>query len=342
MYLIVPERDGNWVYDPGTCMALQVYAKDYLQLDDDVLLPYMMDPAIQIGKFQNAYEEVNTAYIEANDIKVIRRDTGGGAIYIDDKNMNFVFLLDGNTDIFGNYDKLYEPIIRALKKLGVKHVEQSGRNDLTIDGKKISGAAMTLENGRIYCGYSLLLDPDCETMVAALNPKQKKIQSHGIKSVRSRVTGIRSFLDERYQTMDVWEFTNFIICELLEITTMSDAKRYSLTEEDWKKIDQIAIEKYNNWDWTYGQFREFDMKISERISIGTIDVDLTIKRGIIKDIQITGDFFGRKNISDIENALIGIQYKHDKITTVLKDFSLLAYFGHISAEALAELLMNNK
>src|SRR5699024_6309789 len=103
MYLILPERNGKRGYEPATSMANQVYLKAYLRLDEYALFPYMMTPAIQIAKFQNAYEEVNQAYLEEKDIKVIRRDTGGGAIYMDDKNMSFVFLLDGNTNIFGNY-----------------------------------------------------------------------------------------------------------------------------------------------------------------------------------------------------------------------------------------------
>lgn len=342
MYLILPERNGKWVYDPATSMAIQVYVKDYLRLDDDALFPYMMTPAIQIGKFQNAYEEVNQAYLEEKDIKVIRRDTGGGAIYMDDKNMSFVFLLDGNTNIFGNYKQLYDPAIRALKKLGVENIEQAGRNDLTIEGKKVSGAAMTLENGRIYCGYSLLLDPNYEAMLAALNPNQKKIQSHGIKSIKSRVGAIRPYLSEAHRHMDVWEFTEYMICELLGISHINEAKQYRLTNEDWQRIDRLTEEKYNNWDWTYGEFREFEFKTTERFQIGTITFGLTVKRGKIKDIQITGDFFGQKDIHDLEEALKGKRYKKDELESALSSYNLSEYFGDITVNEIVDILLSHE
>src|SRR5699024_3284549 len=186
MYLIESKRNGEWIYDPGMAMALQEYVKDHIFLDDDVLFPYMMHPVVQIGKFQNAYEEVNQPYMDAHDIKIVRRESGGGAIYLDDRNMSFCFLFNGVNDIYGNYGRLYEPAVKALKKLGVDNVEYKGRNDLVLDGRKISGAAMTLQKGRVYAGYSLLLDPDYEAIASVLNPNQKKIESHGIQSVRSR------------------------------------------------------------------------------------------------------------------------------------------------------------
>src|SRR5699024_473833 len=195
MYLIDSMRNGEWIYDPGMSMALQDYVKEHLFLDDDILFPYMMQPAIQIGKFQNAYEEINQPYM-------------------DDQNMSFSFLFTGDNNINGNYARLYEPAIKALGKLGVKKVEQKGRNDLELDGKKISGAAMTIVKGRVYAGYSLLLDPNYEAMVQALNPNQKKIDSHGIKSIRSRIGSIRPYLAEEYKDITLWEFTNYMICEL--------------------------------------------------------------------------------------------------------------------------------
>ena len=141
MYLIEPKRDGQWVFDPGINMALQEYVKDELFLDDDVIFPYMMHPNVQIGKYQNAYEEVNQTYMEENNIQIVRRETGGGAIYLDDQNMSFCFLLSGDQNIYGNYERLYAPAVQALEKLGINGVKQEGRNDLVLDGKKISGAA---------------------------------------------------------------------------------------------------------------------------------------------------------------------------------------------------------
>ncbi|MBP2079152.1 lipoate--protein ligase [Oceanobacillus polygoni] len=342
MYLIESKRNGEWIYDPGMAMALQEYVKDHIFLDDDVLFPYMMQPAVQIGKFQNAYEEVNQPYMDAHDIKIIRRETGGGAIYLDDRNMSFCFLFDGSTDIHGNYARLYEPVVKALENLGVDQLEQKGRNDLVLDGKKVSGAAMTLQNGRIYAGYSLLLDPNYEAMVSVLNPNQKKIKSHGIQSVRSRVGSIRPHLAPEYREMTVWEFTDYIICQLLEINDVSEAKRYELTPEDWAGVDKIAADKYNNWDWNYGRFQQFEYRLTERFPIGTISVGLTIEHAKITAIQISGDFFGTKNIKDVEEVLVGVRLRKEDLLNALDSLELANYFGNLTKEEFVSFILSEK
>ncbi len=342
MYLIESRRNGEWIYDPGMAMALQDYVKDHIFLDDNIMFPYMIHPTVQIGKFQNAYEEVNQPYMDEHGIKIVRRETGGGAIYLDDCNMSFSFLFDGNTDIYGNFARLYEPAVKALEKLGVEGVEQQGRNDLVLNGKKISGAAMTIEKGRIYAGFSLLLDPNYEAMVAVLNPNQKKIDSHGIKSVRSRVGAIRPHLDVAYRAMSIWDFTDYMMCELLGIENISEAKRYELTPEDWAGVEKIATEKYNNWDWNYGRFQQFEVQLTERFPIGTISVGLTVAHAKISAIQITGDFFGTKDCKEVEDALVGVRLKKDDLVDALAQLDLANYFGSLTKEAFVSFILSQK
>lgn len=342
MYLIEQKRNGKWVHDPGTTMAIQEYVKDNILLDEDVLFPYMMHPAVQIGKFQNAYEEINQPYMDEHQIKMIRRETGGGAIYLDDRNMSFSFLLQGSNDIYGNYAKLYEPAMRALIKLGVDEnlLEQKGRNDLILDGKKISGAAMTIQQGRVYAGYSLLMDPNYEAMTAVLNPNQKKIESHGIQSVRSRVGSIRPYLAPEHQDMTVWEFTDYMICELLGIQDVNEAKRYELTEDDWAVIDQLTADKYHNWDWNYGRFQQFEYRLTERFSIGTVSAGLTIEHGKIATIQISGDFFGTKDVKEVENALLGVRLRNDELLQALESIDLTPYFGKLTKDEFVRFILS--
>lgn len=342
MYLIESKRDGEWIYDPGMTMALQEYVKDYIFLDDDVLFPYMMHPVVQIGKFQNAFEEINQPYMDKHNIKMIRRESGGGAIYLDDRNMSFCFLFNGENDIFGNYARLFEPAVKALEKLGVDNVEHKGRNDLVLNGKKIAGAAMTMQSNRVYAGYSLLLDPDYEAMVHALNPNQKKIESHGIQSVRSRVGAIRDHLAPDYQDMSVWEFTDFMMCELLGVNDIKDAKRYALTSEDWAGVEKIAAEKYHNWDWNYGRFNQFEYRLTERFPIGTISVGLGVEHGKISAIQISGDFFGTSNLNDIEEALVGVRLRREDILKALASLDLTRYFGNLTKEEFTSFILSEK
>ncbi len=342
MYLIESKRNGEWILDPGLAMALQEYVKDNVFLDGDILLPYIMQPTIQIGKFQNAYEEVNQPYLDENDIKIVRRETGGGAIYLDDRNMNFSFLLKGDHNLYGNYTRLYDPAIQALNKLGIEGLEQEGRNDLVLEGKKVSGAAMTLHNGRIYAGFSLLLDPDFERMVLALSPNQKKISSHGIQSIRSRVGSIRPYLSPEYQEITVEDFAEYMICQLLGVSSIEDAKRYELTANDWEKIDQIAAEKYNNWDWNYGRFKEFEYQLTERFPIGTVSIGIQAEHGKIADIQIGGDFFSTKDIQEVEEMLIGSRLKKDDLLQALMSIDLTNYLGNLTKEEFVRFILSEK
>ncbi len=340
MYLIESRRNGEWIYDPGMAMALQDYVKDHIFLDDDILLPYMIQPSVQIGKFQNAYEEVNQPYMDEHGIKMVRRETGGGAIYLDDRNMSYSFLFNGNNNVYGNFSRLYEPAIKALNKLGVTGVEQLGRNDLVLEGKKVSGAAMTIVQGRIYAGFSLLLDPNYEAMVSVLKPNQKKIESHSIKSVRSRVGSIRPHLSGTYRDMTIWDFTTHMTCSLLGIEEMSEAKRYELTAEDWAAVDKIATEKYNNWDWNYGRFQQFEYQLTERFQAGTITVGLSIKHAKIASIQITGDFFGTKDIKEVEASLLGIRLRKDELLNAIESIDLVSYFGQLTKEEFVSFLLS--
>lgn len=201
---------------------------------------------------------------------------------------------------------------------------------------------MTLQNGRIYCGYSLLLDPDYEAMVAALNPNQKKISSHGIQSVRSRVGSIRPYLAPEYRDMTVWEFTDYMICGLLGIDNIGEARRYELTQADWACIDNIAKEKYNNWDWNYGRFNQFEYHLTRRFPIGTISVGLQIRHGRIDDLKITGDFFGTKDINEIETALIGVRLKKEDLLAALAPLDLMDYVGDLSKETFVNFVLSEK
>lgn len=240
MYLIEPIRNGKYIDDGAVNLAMQVYINNNIFLDEDILLPYYCQPKVEIGRFQNTAVEINQDYVDENNIKVVRRDTGGGAVYVDDGAVNVCCILEQDTSIYGDFQRFYRPAIQALHNLGATDVIQSGRNDLALNEKKISGAAMTLLNNRIYGGYSLLLDVDYDAMVNVLKPNRKKIESKGIKSVRARVGQIRDALDPKYQDITIHEFKDLMIKQIMGIDDIKDAKRYELTDEDWAGIDQLV------------------------------------------------------------------------------------------------------
>ena len=291
MYLIEPIRNGKYIDDGAVNLAMQVYINNNIFLDEDILLPYYCQPKVEIGRFQNTAVEINQDYVDENNIKVVRRDTGGGAVYVDDGAVNVCCILEQDTSIYGDFQRFYRPAIQALHNLGATDVIQSGRNDLALNEKKISGAAMTLLNNRIYGGYSLLLDVDYDAMVNVLKPNRKKIESKGIKSVRARVGQIRDALDPKYQDITIHEFKDLMIRQIMGIDDIKDAKRYELTDEDWAGIDQLVAEKYDNWEWNYGRSPRYEYNRNERFGCGTIDISLSIEHNRIAACRIYGDFF---------------------------------------------------
>ncbi|AYX90884.1 MULTISPECIES: lipoate--protein ligase [Staphylococcus] len=340
MYLIEPIRNGEYITDGAVNTAMQVYVSQNIFLDDDILLPYYCDPKVEIGRFQNTAVEINQDYIDEHGIQVMRRETGGGAVYVDRGAVNMCCLLQNDNSIYGDFQKFYEPAIKALHNLGATEVVQSGRNDLEINGKKISGAAMTLINGRIYGGYSLLLDVDYEAMIKVLKPNRKKIESKGIKSVRSRVGSIRDNLAIEYQNITIHEFKDLMIKQLLGLDDINDVKRYELSEADWHVIDEMVAKKYKNWEWNYGRSPRYEYNRDAKLAAGTIDITLAVEQGRIVACRIYGDFFGQGEIKEVEQQLIGVRVVKADLLDALSEIDIPYYFGKTSAEELVELILS--
>ena len=187
------------ITDPRINLAIETYLVQEMPLDEPILLFYINEPSIIIGRNQNTIEEINVDYVEDNGIHVVRRLSGGGAVYHDEGNLNFSFIMPDDGESFRNFGKVTQPIIDALHELGVEGAELKGRNDLVIDDKKFSGNAMYTTNGRMFAHGTLMFDSDVNEVVNALKVRKDKIESKGIKSIRSRVTNIKPFLSDDYQ-----------------------------------------------------------------------------------------------------------------------------------------------
>ncbi|MED4649046.1 lipoate--protein ligase LplJ [Bacillus inaquosorum] len=326
--------DNQNINDPRINLAIEEYCVKHLNPEQPYLLFYVNQPSIIIGKNQNTIEEINTKYVEENGIIVVRRLSGGGAVYHDLGNLNFSFITKDDGESFHNFKKFTEPVIQALHQLGVQ-AELSGRNDIVVDGRKISGNAQFATKGRIFSHGTLMFDSAIDHVVSALKAKKDKIESKGIKSIRSRVANISEFLDDKMTTE---EFRSHLLRHIFNTNDIQNVPEYKLTEKDWEVIHQISKERYQNWDWNYGRSPKFNLNHSKRYPIGSIDLRLEVKKGKIEDCKIFGDFFGVGDVSEIENMLVGKQYERSVIADVLDDVNLKHYFGNITKEDFLDLI----
>jgi lipoate---protein ligase len=324
--------DNKGITDPRINLAIEEYALKNLDINETYLLFYINEPSIIIGKNQNTIEEINTEYVEKNGIHVVRRLSGGGAVYHDLGNLNFSFITKDDGESFHNFRKFTEPVVTALKKSGV-NAELSGRNDLLAEGRKISGNAQFSTKGRMFSHGTLLFDSEIESVVSALNVKKDKIESKGIKSIRSRVANISEFITEK---VTIEEFRSLLLKNIFE--GMEEIPEYVLTEKDWEKIHELSKERYQNWDWNYGKSPKFNLQHSHRFPVGQIDVRFEVNKGTVENCKIYGDFFGVGDVREVEDKLTGIKYEKSKIASALEEVDIKHYFGNISKEDFINLI----
>lgn len=325
--------DNGNVHDPALNLALEEYILRKLPAEHDYLLFYINEPSIIIGKNQNTAEEVNTDYVREHGIHVVRRLSGGGAVYHDLGNLNFSFITRDDGQSFHNFRKFTAPVVEALRKLGVD-AELSGRNDILVGERKISGNAQFSTGGRMFSHGTLLFDSHMEDVASALKANPLKFESKATKSVRSRVANISEFLRE---PMTIEQFKRFV---LDSIFGGGEIQEFKLSEADWAAVRELADSRYRSWDWNYGLSPAFNVQQIRRLEgAGTFDVRLNVEKGEIREAAIYGDFFGRGEVSEVTGKLIGVRYDREAIEAALKDVDLTFYFGPVDREQWLSLLV---
>lgn len=340
MYFISHVRDGKEIFNAPYCFAISDYVFEELYLDEPILRMYTNDPAVIIGKNQNAYAEVNLNYLDEHQIDLVRRNAGGGAVYHDHGTIVFSLITNQQVESYKDFGHLSQPILDVLHRFGASGAGFGGRNDLLIDGKKFSGMTMISKGNRSLVAGTLLLDVDQERLDKILTPNKEKLQSKGVKSVASRVTAIRPYLDSRFNSMNILEFREQLLLEIFQVSTMDEIKVYHFSDEEWAHIDKIVADRYSNWDWTYGKNRNYDNFGSKRFASGTIEVHLSTDGGVISEAKITGDFFGFGELADVEEVLVGLPLNRAALTEKFNEIDLTHYFGPITQDEWVDFLLS--
>ncbi len=309
--------------DPRLNLALEEYALRNFRPSEDYLLFYINEPSIIIGRNQNTLEEINRQYVEENDIHVVRRISGGGAVYHDFGNLNFSFITNHDGQRLNNFKKFTAPVIKVLRQLGL-NAELKGRNDIQVDEKKISGTAQFSTGKRMVSHGTLLLDTNLGEVANALNVKMGKIESKGHKSVRSRVANISEYLD---RPLKINAFRKLLLEGLYE--EREPFEKYHLTPGEWQGVQQLKEEKYDTWDWNYGRSPKFNIQRTKRFPVGELDLRIFVEKGYIRDFKIFGDFFGKEPLDRLENLFLDTRYEKEDISTLLKDIRIKEYFGDL-------------
>ena len=316
--------------DPYWNLALEAYVFTHMDPDESYFLLWQIENSILIGKHQNTIEEINQEFVDAHHIHVLRRLTGGGAVYHDMGNLNFSFIVRQNTENSYNFRFFVEPVLEVLHSLGVP-AEFTGRNDLTIHGLKFSGNAQCAWHGRLLHHGCLMLDANVDYLSEALRVKKVKYESWGIKSVHSRVTCINDHLEQKL-TME--EFKKKLRDAVL---SREDVQSLTLREEDYRGIRKIRDEQFATWEWNYGKSPAYNMKREKKFPAGLVTIYMQANKGRIEDIHFYGDFFGSRDLKELENKFTGLPLD-DQLLEKMKSMDIGSYMNGISAEDIYQLI----
>ncbi len=289
--------------DPAYNLALEEYL--FKNTSDNWFFVWQNDNAVIIGKNQVALREIDSKLASQHETKVVRRMTGGGAVYHDMGNVNFSYIVN-TIDKHISFERYTEAIIAYLGTLGVE-AEFGGRNDILVDGKKISGNAQHIFAGRVLHHGTLLFDANLAYAGQVLTPDSLKLQSKGVASVKSRIANIREYLEK---DIDTPEFIKGLVDYIAETTR---GERVEPNDEQKKEATRLRLSRYSTWEWNFGASPQYDISETKRFSFGSVTITLDVKDGYINDIVITGDFFGSKDISELCERLRNVPHKESAV-----------------------------
>lgn len=324
-----------YVIDKSTDPWWNLAAEEYLfkNFDKPVFRLWQNDNAIIIGHHQNAFAEINLNFVREKGIKVVRRLTGGGAVFHDLGNVNFTFIdnVNGNEESSAMFARFTRPVIDALRGIGVEAYLE-GRNDLLIDGRKFSGNAVARYRNRLLQHGTLLFSASMADLSNALAARPEKFAGKSVQSNRSRVTNITEHLPA---PMSINEFIDYM--HAFVAGAGSGYSQYEYTASDLREIQKLRDEKYSQDSWNYGNSPKYTYSKVKKFPAGLVEIYLGVSRGIIEEIKIYGDYFFTKDTEELENLIKGCVHSHGALAERIEKINLSDYISNIEGEEFLSL-----
>lgn len=318
--------------DPAFNLALEQYVFDQMPRDRGYFLLWQNDNAIIVGKHQNTIAEINEAFVREKGIRVVRRLSGGGAVYHDMGNLNFTYIVDAAQGMQLDLKLFCQPVADALRALGVD-AQVNGRNDITIDGQKFSGNAQYVREGRIMHHGTIMFDSDLSVVGQALQVNREKIAAKGVKSVKSRVTSVRPHLPG---DISLQEFKTRLLESMFRGQPM---EQYTLTEQDIAAVEALRSQRYNTWEWNYGASPAASLLRRRRVEgCGTVEAYIQTDKGRITALQFRGDFFSTVEPEELAERLIGLRPTEEDYRAALAGVDAGVYFTGLDTDTLLDIL----
>jgi lipoate-protein ligase A len=321
-------------FDPAFHFATEEFCMNHFS-GETIRMLWRTNSCVMLGSNQIPGLEIDMEAARRRGVTLVRRASGGGTIFTDPGTIQYSVITPYVKSM--DIEKIREDVLAAMilqvinVKLGIP-AKLEGRNDITIDGKKISGLAWRI-SGRRLCGHgSLLYDTDLDTLEEVLKPGEDKIKGKAIRSVRSRVANLKSYLKPALNTEDFFEFLK------KQWLAQNNMEEYVLSEEDIASINKIRLEKYANDQWTYGKTPKYTYHNRVRFEMGILEVFLGIEKGIIHNCSIKGDFLGLLPIGKLEETLVGLSYQRAVVNKALECLDVEPYLGGITSEQLLDTL----
>lgn len=290
------------------------------------------DNAIIVGKYQNTLSEINYDYVKDNNIAIVRRMSGGGAVYHDLGNLNFSFVKSGADTGLTDFEDFTKPIVDVIRKLGA-NASFGGKNDLMIDDKKIAGNAAHRYKDKILQHGCLLFSSEIRNVSEALKINPVKYSGHAVKSVPKRVTNISEHITEK---ITVEQFAQELMNHV--ISTFPGAKLYKFTDDDLAIIKKLRDEKYATNEWNFGKSPAYNLKKAIRTKGGLLEMNIDVKQGIIQKISIFGDFFSEQGVDELEKSLEGVAHNEAAIRAAFATIDLKNYLSNIEVDEIVEAM----